>query len=66
MNLKNQPKESAYVKFILSRTLLPYKSATRNNQVAVTNSEINGKTCIKFLDGIQRNLVDTLKWSCVA
>ena len=39
MKLKNQPKESAYVKFILPRTLLPYKNATRSNKALVTDTE---------------------------
>ena len=47
MNLKNQPKESAYVKLILPLSLLSYKSARRNNQAAVTSSQGDRTTCLK-------------------
>ena len=58
MNLKNQPKEIAYVKIILPRTLLPYKSATGNNKAAVTGSQTDRQTELKSRNGFQRNLVD--------
>ena len=41
----------AYVKFILSRTLLPYKSATRDNRTTVTGAQVDRATRIKSLDG---------------
>jgi len=52
MNLKNQSKESTYVKIILLHLLPPYKSATRNNRAAVTCFQIDMTTHFKFLNGI--------------
>ena len=66
MNLKNQPKESAYVKFILSHSLLPYKSARRNNQGAITRAEVNRTPRLKSLNSFQRNPMDIVFKSGVA
>ena len=66
MNLKNSPKESAYVKFILPRTLLSYKNAMRNNQAAVTSSQTDRTTGLKSPDSLQRNLVDIVFRSSLA
>ena len=66
MNLKNSAKENAYVKFILPRTLLPYKSARRNNQAAVTVFEADRQTLFKSHNGFQCNLVDIIFRSGVA
>ena len=66
MNLKNCPKEIAYVKLILPLSLLPYKSATGNNRPAVTGSEVDRTTCFKFLKGIQCHFVDIIFRSSVA
>ena len=43
MNLKKSPKETAYVKIILPRTLLPYKNATRSNRTAEQAAEARKK-----------------------
>ena len=48
MNLKNNPKERAYVKIILPRTLLPYKSA-RGNKLALYIQADKRKVCKKNL-----------------
>ena len=56
----------AYIKFILSRTLLPYKSATENNRAAVTCSQVDRTTCFKLLNNIQCHFVDIIFRSGVA
>ena len=66
MNLKNNPKETAYVKIILPRTLLPNKNATRSNKTAVTGSQTDRPTRLKSRNGFQRNLVDIIFRSRVA
>ena len=66
MNLKKYPKEIAYVKFILPRTLQPYKRARRNNRATITCAQVNGTTGFKSPDCIQCNLVDTVFGNSVA
>ena len=66
MNLKNQLKESAYVKLILPHSLLPYKNAIMNNQAAVTSPEINRATRFKSLNSLQCYFVDIVFRSGVA